>query len=360
MGRSALYHLFSNQVATDADSRQGLSGAEWEALVRQASLELVLPGVIERLGSDLRREAPAEILSVLELVRDLNAERNERILEELRGVATLLNGVGVEPVVLKGGAHVLAGLYETVSDRYLADLDLLVLGESLPSCIAALREAGYAPDENDVVAVDCHHYQSLKRPAASVDIELHHSLGMGAARNVLSSGQVLAESIAHIHRGAQLRLPSINHRVIHHIVHSQMSGRSFSTIRPDLRDMNDFTLLTRRYGGRIEWDEIDAAFCRSGNRDVLDNYLSLVSYYLAWRPPFWQRETRVHRIDAIRRTFLRTWPALRFGDPIYILRSVLLDRLQRARDLVRMPGGFKYLALTPFRLKFYKHLLNDF
>ena len=62
---------------------------------------------------------PAEIAGFLLAVESANRERNQAIVSELKAAVALLNGVGIQPVLLKGLAYLKAGVYEDLGHRYL-------------------------------------------------------------------------------------------------------------------------------------------------------------------------------------------------------------------------------------------------
>jgi hypothetical protein len=83
--------------------RQGWS---WERLFKVAAEEAVLPalhGLLNRLS--ILPEAPPEIAEFLLTVEASNRERNRAIRAEVISVVQLLNGAGIEPVLLKGIAN---------------------------------------------------------------------------------------------------------------------------------------------------------------------------------------------------------------------------------------------------------------
>src|ERR1700710_2363712 len=100
---------------------------DWEQLIAEASDESLLPAFYSR-ARELQVETalPASVLDFLRSVELLNAERNDAILKELKLAVRLLNGVHIEPVLLKGAAYLATGVYKTPAARYLADVDLLI------------------------------------------------------------------------------------------------------------------------------------------------------------------------------------------------------------------------------------------
>jgi hypothetical protein len=191
----------------------GLEG-DWEGLVRAASREFVLPALSHRLRQ-IGVQPPPEIAEFLATVEDWNGARNIRILEEMRAIASILNGVGIEPVALKGAAFLLAGIYPKPGCRYLCDLDLLVPHSDLRAAAEALELDGYRQDARDAMARFRHHYPQLQRPCTdgfgSAPVELHHSLGHGVSRKILSGEEMLRGSAVAEWNGVRIRVPSPEH-----------------------------------------------------------------------------------------------------------------------------------------------------
>ena len=310
---------------------------DWESLAQIASDELVLPLLYDRLIGAIPLDAP--VSEALREIRDLHAERNQIILDELRVVAELANQLGIEPVVLKGGAHLLAGLYPAPSDRYLVDLDLLAPEASIPPLVEHLLRNGYAFDTTHPVGVDCHHETGLRRPGRPL-VELHRSLGMGRARRLLPAADVIRDSVATRHRGAAVRLPSAGHLLVHHAIHAQLNNCYRLAVWPTLREAYDCHLLV----GRL------AHLPPSG---IVALQVSTVQEMLSDSRPRPLPRLGLHR------RLLRTAPWLRFIDPYYFVRSSLQPRLHRLRDLGKSGNGLRYALQTPFRRSFYRNVLRE-
>ena len=104
--------------------RAGLLGARppkphpwlgWEQLIEVSRSHYVAPA----LAWCLREETllPTGMRRYFDAVLMLNGRRNEKLLKGLARVATVLNAVDVEPVLLKGAAHLVEGVYPTRSLR---------------------------------------------------------------------------------------------------------------------------------------------------------------------------------------------------------------------------------------------------
>ena len=123
---------------------------DWEAVVGQASAELVLPAFAAALEDlDLVGSLEPELGAFLAAVHAANRERNGELRSELAAAARALNRVGIVPVLLKGSLRLLDGLYPDDGWRMLRDLDLLLPRPPWPrpggrSRMRATSPAGHA------------------------------------------------------------------------------------------------------------------------------------------------------------------------------------------------------------------------
>ena len=104
--------------------RAGLLGARppkphpwlgWEQLIEVSRSHYVAPSLAWCLRGDAL--LPADVRRHFDALLMLNGKRNEKLLKGLARVATVLNAVDVEPVLLKGAAHLVEGVYPTRSLR---------------------------------------------------------------------------------------------------------------------------------------------------------------------------------------------------------------------------------------------------
>jgi hypothetical protein len=182
---------------------------------------------------------------------------------------------------------------------------------------------------------------------------------MGKARDVLSGAEIIASSVEQNLNGLRFRVPSIDHRVIHHVVHSQLTSPRYAATSPNLRDLTDFLFLQQRYPNQTDWQSVYDVFARSQNTAALATYLAFLSDSFGWAPPLplkgstWRTDFQVSH-----RKFLSRNPPLRFIDPIYWLDCWFTFYLARWKQLTGTPEGVKYLLTAPFRKSFYRNLLQ--
>jgi hypothetical protein len=130
--------------------RSGLLGAhplephpwpEWESLIEVSRSHYVAPALAWCLRGDAL--PPADVRRHFDAVLMLNGKRNEKLLNGLARVAAALNAIDVEPILLKGAAHLVEGLYPAPCLRVVGDLDLLVAENRLESGAEALQRIGF-------------------------------------------------------------------------------------------------------------------------------------------------------------------------------------------------------------------------
>ena len=347
----------------DRPARVDLSQEAWEDLIREAAGEFVLPVLNRRLG-EIGLKPPGEVAEFLAAVEELNGERNAQILEEAWAIARLLNGIGIEPVALKGVAFLLEGVYPGPGCRYLCDLDLLVPQARLAEAAEILERDGYRQDGRDAMARFRHHYPQLQRPRAadgsgSAPVELHHSLGHGPSKRILSGEAVWRGSTVRERDGVRLRVPSPEHLATHLILHSQLHHTYSERIWPPPRAIYDLVMLDRHFGEGLDWKEIRGRFWTDGQETTLLLHLLQVERTLGMARPFAFELRLLGRLRWARRQALNRRPALRLVDPVYLVSSTLSRRMQFLTSIAAAPGGWKYAARMLSQPGFYRRLLAE-
>lgn len=319
--------------ATPVEARSAICrdvALDWDAVIRTAGLEMVLPTLSSKLEAlGILNAAPSHVANFFRDLRELSSERNGQILREVVTVSKLLNAVGIEPVALKGVAYLLTGVYQDISARFISDIDLLVPAPALMKAIQALTGADYIPANKDFG----HHYFPLRRPA-NIWVEIHHSIGGRTSRSILPSSEMLKDSVVTGFQGAKIRLPSPEHLITHHVVHAQIHHAHAEGIWPPLRTMCDLALLLERFGNEVDWSSVQARFRRNCQEGALAIHLLLAERVWGIKPPLRIRmnsgtKLRLHRIDILRR-----FPNLRWIDPVYMFSRGVIPRVREIENRI--------------------------
>lgn len=339
---------------------RGYSDKDWDQFLALASREVILSSLFDvTTDLDLASYLPPHVLNVLSSIKKLNRARNRDILDQVKAICTCLNRQGIEPVALKGLAGLLAGIYPDLGTRFLADIDLLVPEHNFSLTLELLFDLGYTCDESDPVElVIGHSYPPLHR-AGWAELDLHRDLGLGLCKSFLSASEVLRDSALLEFEGIRLRLPSPEHLLTHHIMHSQMHDSYHDRIWPSLRSMYDLALLHARFRSRIDWRNIEKRFDSHQQRGVLVMHLRQATSTLGFELPVQTAMNPYLRLRWWRRKILRTAPYLRFLDPLYFFFAGLMPRTRRVKEILKVPGGWRYLARKFVNPHFYARLRAD-
>ena len=323
----------------------------WERTIAIAAREGVLPGLHGMLN------CPPDVADFLDAFYELNSVRNRQLLAELEELALLLNSAGIEPVLLKGAAYLVAGVYDDPAARLLSDIDLLIPREQSRQAYDLIVRAGYEPctsyQVNHPTTLICHHHPPLTK-VDRLPVEIHHSLGMGACPAILNAREVVDAS-APIQLGrARVRLPAAHHLMTHLIMHSQVHHGAYCRIWPPLRSMLDLVRLNRRLPP--DWEDVCEHFARHRRSALLNVHLLQTARVFDFVPPFPVASGGLRWL--YRRTLWRE-TRLKYVDPIYMTSRILGKRLSLALQLLKYPAGRKYVLTTPFRPRFYRNLVIE-
>lgn len=218
--------------------------AELAALVRVAGRHRVTPTLAATLEAEGRLASlPADFARILRAARRYNLKRNAAYSAALEETCLVLNGIGIEPVLLKGANRLADDLYPDTSYRFLNDLDLLIPGDEAAEAHALLRRSGYrAPFPFEPP----HHLPLLEHPRLPVAIELHHQPLPPPADRILSAATLARTATRRAFGAAQVRLPSPFDQVVHLVAAAQIQDSHRWTGTPPLRELLEAALLLAR------------------------------------------------------------------------------------------------------------------
>jgi len=260
--------------------RAGLLGGEraperdtaWELIIEVASFHLVTPALAQCL--DLAADVPREIREYFESAGTLNAKRNELMLAALARITGLLNAIDIEPVLLKGAAHLVEGTYPDPSWRILGDLDILIPASRSQEVVAALQAAGFGTKPSDVVPPPTHqHLPMLHDPETDMGVELHTEVMDRSPDHVISTRWFCETTRPALFRNQRVRLPEPTRHAGHTIFHSELFHQNYLLNKIHLRHLLDLIAIRARHEDAIDWGELDRRYAAAGYGEVLAAYL---------------------------------------------------------------------------------------
>lgn len=236
------------QLLGPVEALRGLDLAGWDALLRAARCSNLLSRLALRLQA-AGMEAPEPVRPHLQAARVLAQHQREAVGWECRRIADALQGLPLQPVLLKGAAYAMDGL-QAAEGRLFGDIDLLLPASQLGEVESVLRFHGWftAP----LSAYDqafyrrwTHELPPLTHANRRTSIDLHHNILPPAGATPVPAEALLAASQPlEAHPGWQ-RLCDED-LVLHSAAHLYHEGEA----RHALRDLCDLDALLREFSSR--------------------------------------------------------------------------------------------------------------
>ncbi len=316
--------------------------AEWRSVLSLSSAQLVTPMLHWAYREQgLISELPADVLEFLDAIYQLNLENNRLHADQLAQLIRALNNIAVQPVLLKGAATLVGGLYPTSGERMIGDIDVLLPLSKLAEAVDQLCSLGYKPilaEETlpDTQNLGLHHYRPLVSHHWPAQVELHvHPVHLQAVR-ILDIDEVIRDATPLNWRDGNCLLPSATHFVMHNVIHAyvDLGYRYFLS----LRQLFEFVYTCRTRADQIDWAVIQQRAESLGYGNALRSYVALATAYLGFRTP--SALTR-SVWDPARRQYFR----MQLKHPaMYFLFLLLVGPLRLyARTLIKDPRAMKRL-----------------
>jgi hypothetical protein len=324
---------------------------EWELLIEASSHHLVTPALAWCLRGD--DSVPSDVRDYLDLTLEHMIRRNEQMLDALERSACALNGAGIVPVLLKGAALLVDGLYPAPGLRILGDLDLLVSADRIQDAATALRNIGFASNDSIVVKPQHHHLPAFRDGVTGAGVELHTKIMNQTFLPLIPASDFAERARPAAFRGLDIRLPTPTGRIAHNIAHGAIATGDLWRNNVNLRQLLDLVMIRTRYENEIDWNEIDGVFCAAGFGRALSTNLHFAEILFGQpAPPTSSPPRSISDLQrAVERSGTRNWGRLAAGviihamqfrrDPMGVLRWVI--------DLNRLPNRIRRLATTEKR-----------
>ena len=170
----------------------------WDRLVQLGSSQLVLPTIYGALKrKNLVHHVPMDLMSYLQEITDLNQNRNIAILKQINFLSEIFNKHQIDHVFLKGAAMLITKPYDTLSERMIGDIDILVSENDLTRSQQLLIDQGFkavSKEFNFTKDLDYEkHLQRVFHPNYIAAVEIHRKLLDLTLKNLISSVEVLNE-----------------------------------------------------------------------------------------------------------------------------------------------------------------------
>ena len=281
----ALAHILSpwRGGADIVSSWQRKGEPDWEECARLAALHKVSQALYPALREkQLLDQVPEELSGFLRELAELSAERNAAIRKQLAELITALNRVGAEPLLLKGSVHYFTDSYASAGDRLSNDIDVLLPASRLSDGVEVLCDLGYAGDvEREHFNQLHHHMAPMLREGEYAAVELHRAIGEAALESALPTGRALELATAlDTGTGARARALPLEWRLLHSVLHIEISDRCYEHAQVELRQLHELARLLYRYGDTFDWRALEALAEGSGVSTLLGANLLAARHFL--------------------------------------------------------------------------------
>jgi len=192
-------------------------------------------------------DLPPDLVEYMDEFACRNRERNQRIVDQAGEITVLLNEQGIEPVFLKGTAHVLDNLYDDIAERMMGDIDLLVRDQDMVRSAEVLISTGY----KTLAPVDVHYIHSVKHyPRLFLEdriagVEIHRRFLRHPDSQALIKESVF-QGVKKLNMRGSAYVLSNEHQVIQNIYHVQIDHDGGYFAELSLRQCYDLFLLAGR------------------------------------------------------------------------------------------------------------------
>jgi hypothetical protein len=250
----------------------------WERVVELANMALVTPTLwtaVVQLG--VEDAVPEDVAWYLSELHSMNRTRNHAIKQQIVEIIVALNQIGVEPLLLKGAAFLITGMYDDPASRIMSDIDVMFRIGDVEKVLETLSTLRYRSQVLEASLFDfCQHVVPMFRSGEPAAIEIHTRLfHEWTDPEVVTNEDVWTDSVPVRVDGLSLRVLSPSHSAIYNVVHSEVHHENFELGRISLRDLLDLAIISRLHSASIDWRSIEARMKRHDLGRVLRSYLHI-------------------------------------------------------------------------------------
>jgi hypothetical protein len=227
---------------------------QWEAGIRHAKRADLLARMAHALQArGLLDRVPLAPRAHLVAALTVAAAQRTEVLREVAQVRAALAPLGLEPVLLKGAAYVVAGL-PAAAGRMFADVDIMVPKTRIPAVEATLMSQGWATTHHS--AYDQRYYREWMHeipPLIHIQrqtvLDVHHAILPETARVTPDPARLLAAAGPAGEYATPAHVLAPCDMVLHSMTHLFFNEEHSHA----LRDLSDLDLLLRHFGAQADF-----------------------------------------------------------------------------------------------------------
>lgn len=284
----------------------------WELFVSTCSNHLITPTIFLTFKKhDIVRHLPQGLMEYLAEVTQLNAARNEKIISQMAEITDALRSYRINPIFLKGSAHLIDQLYPEIAYRMVGDIDFLVREQDYLRSVQILSDIGYqcrCQVYGD--PMNLKHYPRMWKENGAADIEIHR-IPVSEKYAKWLNYQVIASEMYSPIGNPDCFVLSDKHKIILNFIHSQLghSGKTMGIV--SYRDIYDLHLLMQRHGKPVSGVDSEFAGSAGSYFQIADHLLHLNDLKEYSIPLKRSLFFKIHQLNLSSRTFYLIYHGLR-------------------------------------------------
>ena len=221
------------------------------AMVVDLSAHLDRLGLIQDLGMDSQQ---------LIVVRKAQlAHYEKQLIEQLKLICGVFNDANIDYVLLKGAGLVAGGYTSVIGQRYLADIDVLVLPSDLDRVLQVMQGIGFSTELKLIEPVSSYwktkHLPPLSRNGFRYRVECHQKPFEHTFRfkSPYSTEEVMSSRCVTNIEDINVFVPCAEHLLLSSFYHSQIFDIGDLARRDNYRAMLDVSLILRSRPNNFDW-----------------------------------------------------------------------------------------------------------
>ncbi|MBV7522256.1 nucleotidyltransferase family protein [Ensifer sp. ENS12] len=291
-----------------------VADVDWQALIALANHTLLTPALFSSLAQSGQIERlPGDVRDYLAFIDDCNRNRNLSLRAQLIETVAAFNSRGIVPILLKGAVPLFVSPPGRLPSRMTSDLDIAVEAGEEAAAKACLEELGYreVPD-----------VRGMARPqdAGILELRRYRPDGFGCPQPVQRDG-------------LRVKIPSLEARAMHWIMHDLLKEGDYWRGRIDLRHLHDLAQLAE--SEQLDWAALRTAMPNKTTRNALDTQLLTLHHFFGTKIPADAAGRPMPRLQHWRRIYTVRHPVS--GAPLRLAGNLAwgLSRLTRSLELAR-------------------------
>ena len=218
----------------------------WEKIVKVASSHLLIPAIYEAIKrKNLISQVPKDLISFFKEISKINSNRNKEIFKQIKFLSRILTSNNIDHVFLKGSAMIILNQFNSINERMIGDIDILISKKDILKANDLLLDSGFKQNSIEKVIlskgiITQKHLPRLINPHFIAAVELHSYLFKNDNKNIIKPNEILKRKKQ---TDLGFMVPSKNHLWEHAILNWQLNDYGLNLNFLNFRSVIDVLLL---------------------------------------------------------------------------------------------------------------------